>query len=415
MPQSISRIKFVAFHSLISTVSIIETVERSDHIVAKILIQKNGQCEWRDENETSNFNKLSRLGTFVHGPASGDYVTRDNNSVGIRNKTFGIQSGPVRVVGDTYYVRQYIYTEFTPKELLPYIEMRKKNPNIYFQSPGTITYTGKWNEENSRRCFGLDIGTKTGVVHGCPVHSGNMHIDVIDLEHYKINRTDGSIITHGKLIASIIIKISTENPIQNNEIGTKYVGLYMTQYGQFRKLSLLHYFQWEDSGYVQPRAYVSTSFTTDNNTMGKILPGLGVSDYIPEYHYRLPYMFFPIGSRIKIIIYVDPFWYDYLVSEYKKTHPVQRSSYCGEIPMKVTPFIIYKTDNVSETALINDFSRYGVYRKRINRGERFEYDVVLDKHTKIVTFAGTFDGGAEVFTNNMVDDSFYHDLSEKWG
>ena len=385
--------------------------------MADIFVRKDLGIGWRSENELNSYQLLRDDATFQRTISSGRFLTRDG-VVGYRDKLIGVPSGPVRIDGGAYHVRQYIYTEFIPTELLPYIEMRKTNSNIYFITNNNIFIDGAIIQD-ANRSAGLDIGTTTGVIHGFPLKSGKINITIIDASTPEIDLTTHQVKQLGKRIASIRININVSDPITDDEINTKYVGLNLSQFGVFSAINAgsnagstnTYYQQRLNHCYEYPQIYPETSFTIDNKTISKTISN---AEYAMEYedNFRSPFMYMPINSTIKIIIDPNKQVYDYLIEEAEKAYKRTRNWNKYSIPTKEVIFIIYKTDDVSKTRHLTNFPKDGVFRKKIAPGETFEYNVLLDKHTRIVCFNGGVQGYEGEAIHDWTD-PFYSNLYEE--
>ena len=384
--------------------------------MADIFVRKDLGIGWRSENELNSYQLLRDDATFQRTISSGRFLTKDG-VVGYRDKLIGVPSGPVRIDGGAYHVRQYIYTEFIPTELLPYIDMRKTNPNIYFTTNANIFIDPAINQYTNRSA-GLDVGTTTGVIHGFPLQSGRLKITIIDASTPEIDLTTHQVKQLGKRIASIGININVSDPITDDEINTKYVGLNLSQYGVFSAITAgsnaadtLYYQHRLDHCYEYPQIYPETSFTIDNKTISKTIPNV-VYAIDSEDNFKSPFMYMPINSTIKIIIDPNKQVYEYLIEEAEKAYKRIRDGVKHQIPTKEVIFIVYKTDDVSKTRHLTNFPKYGVFRKKIAPGETFEYNVLLDKHTRIVCFNGGV-GAYDVEAIHDWTDPFYSNLYEE--
>ena len=386
--------------------------------MANILVRRNTSTGWHDENSLESYQILRNDTRFQGSASSGTFLTKDGSSIGYRNKLIDVPSGPVRIIGDTYHIRQYIFTQFTPKELLPYIEMRKTNPKIVFYiSTRYVSPLSQQTDEASNHSIGLDIDALSGVIYGCGVRGGKFSIRVIDTTNRKIDLYSGTIISGGKGIANINLNIVVEDPIQENEIGTKYVGFSIEAIGGLNNIASngYRYEEYRPLGILEiPAAPATLRYSVGGKLNGLTIP---ISDYM-SYASKLfasirrPWMFFPIGTKIKTSVIVSKEWYDYLMKEYRKKNT---SRHIGDkIPnfnggmYNCALFFVLKTNKISEAYGMTSYPPYGVYRKRVQPGEQSDYEIILDRHTRVVAMYGSsWIPGIDVDEN----DPFWRDLT----
>lgn len=364
--------------------------------MANILVRRNTSTGWHDENSLSSYQILRNDARFQGSTSNGTFLTKDGSSIGYRNKSMDVPSGPVRIIGDTYHVRQYIFTQFTPKELLPYIEMRKTNQNIVFTvSSRSVFPTHQQFDDYTTYSVGLDVGTFSGIVYGCGVRSGRFNITVVDSTNQKIDPYTGTAYSGGKRLADIKLNIVVEDPIQENEIGTKYVGFSIEVIGGLNKGGGYRYELYRPLGILKvPGAPATLRYSVGGKLSGCTVP---VSDNI-SYDSNLyrsirhPWMFFPIGTTIKTSAIVSKEWYDYLMKEYRKKYPLKPIGsrildFNGGMYNSAL-FFVLKTNKISEAYGMASYPAHGVYRARVYPGEQSDYEIILDRHTKVVAVYG---------------------------
>nr|DAP16826.1 MAG TPA: hypothetical protein [Caudoviricetes sp.] len=365
--------------------------------MANILVRRNTSTGWHDENSLSSYQILRNDARFQGSTSNGTFLTKDGSSIGYRNKSMDVPSGPVRIIGDTYHIRQYIFTQFTPKELLPYIEMRKTNPNIIFGVVALYVFpTAQGIHEGTGYSVGLDVDTFSGIVYGCGIRSGKFKIVVIDITNRKIDPYTRTIISGGKRLAEINLNIVVDDPIQENEIGTKYVGFSIEaigglnvafngyRYGEYKPLGILKV----------PGAPATLRYSVGGKLSGLTIPVSGSLSYDSNLFrsIRHPWMFFPIGTTIKTSVIVSKEWYDHLMKEYRKKNPLKPIGsrvldFNGGMYNSAL-FFVLKSNNISEAYDMASYAAHGVYRARVHPGEQSDHEIILDRHTKVVAIYG---------------------------
>lgn len=366
--------------------------------MANIAVRKDGRAGWHDENSLESYQILRNDAKFQGSTGNGTFLTKDGSSIGYRNKSMDVPSGPVRIVGGTYYIRQYIFTQFTPKELLPYIEMRKTNPKIIFHVPTRQVSPISNQIDDSRYSVGLDIDTLSGIIYGCGVRGGRLTINVTDISNRKIDPYKGTIISAGTGIATIKLNIVVEDPIQENEIGTKYVGFSIEAIGGISNIASngYRYEEYQPLGILKvPGAPATLRYSVGGKLSGLTVPISDNMSYTSNLiaSIRRPWMFFPIGTKIKTSVIVSKEWYDYLMKEYRKKNPERPIG--DKIPnfnggmFNCALFFVLKTNKISEAYGMTSYPPYGVYRKRVQPGEQSDYEIILDRHTRVVAMYGS--------------------------
>lgn len=365
------------------------------------ILSKNGLPGWRDENNVNNYKVLGKDHTTLRfqNMGGGNFLMKDANRVGYRTISASIPSGPVRIEGGTYHVRQYVYTKFIPSELIPYIEQRKSNPNIIFMTHDTINlYYYSTNN-------GMDVGEQTGIVFGSPYKSEQMSILVLDISNIKSKITwDGKLQldnTSLKRLAVIKINIVVENPIRDEEIGSTYMSLQMYadrcnfDYNDGSNMSSTIY---QDRLGIQ----LAGLYFEDQNTFGKNISTINDTLYTDEglTQYRLIHQFFPKGTIIKIHCKYNAKAYEHIKKLDIKANHVNTSM------QRYGAFQIFKTLDLSEAYHMRNYGIFGEFRKAIYPGDEFVYTLTMDAHKK-VTFSSNGELKKYVMIDDIANDSFW--------
>ena len=363
----------------------------------------NNYC-WKDESSLDNYALFRKDNlSFNNEKKNGEFLFKDNNLVGYRNKSFSNASWPssstVIREGNTYKMRQSIYCQFIPEEIKPYLDQLKNNENIIAEMANSVEHIEQINSAHTTNfCIGLDIDPKTGIVFGFPYKSGNVKLVIRDFTNAEFESTATTMKwkIQPTIVARISFKVTVDNPIRESEVGTQYIAL--------RVMSIEPDFTIGKSGFALPpglldvhapipehanykgarlndlsicfgenniprcRSWVSSINLEDINVLG----GFSTYKYLNKW--------IPKGSKIKIVTGINKFRYDLTYQRVINEHAHESSK------IRLTRFGIYTIYEVDNLATMNGLPASSgnlLYRNRIIPGTSDEKIIELNHHTAI--------------------------------